>query len=88
MRGPRPGFLDLEIPKNSRYTQAMTKVQSLKREIQGLDQRSLGVFRSWFLRYDATAWERQLRRDARSGKLKKLSEEALAEQGSGKTREL
>jgi hypothetical protein len=88
MREPQRGFLDLEIPKNSRYTRNMTKVQLLKWEIRGLDQRSLGVFRSWFLQYDATAWERQLRRDARVGKLKKLKDEALADFRSGKTREL
>lgn len=82
------GFLDLVIPRNSGYTQAMTKVQLLEREIRKLDQRALGVLRDWFRRYDAAAWDRQIGRDARSGKLKNFSEEALAAHKSGKTREL
>jgi len=66
----------------------MTKVQRLEREIRKLDQRALGSLRDWFQRYDAAAWDRQIGRDARTGKLKKISEEALAAHKSGKTREL
>ncbi len=88
MRLYRRGILDLVIPRNSGYTQTMTKVQLLEREIRKLDQRALGALRDWFRRYDATAWDRQIGRDARSGKLKKLSEEALADHVSGKTRAL
>jgi hypothetical protein len=85
---PARGFLDLVILKNSGYTQTMTKVQLLEREIRKLDQRALGALRDWFRRYDAAAWDRQIGRDARSGKLKKFSEEALADHRSGKTRAL
>jgi hypothetical protein len=87
-QSPPHGFLDLVIPRNSGYTQNMTKVQLLEREIRKLDQRALGALRNWFQRYDAAAWDRQIGRDARTGKLKKISEEALAAHKSGKTREL
>ncbi len=66
----------------------MTKVQLLEREIKKLDRSSLEAFRNWFQHYDSDAWDLQIRRDARAGKLEKLSQEALAEHKSGKTRKL
>ena len=68
MREPVRGFLDLEIPKNSRLPRAVSKLQSLKREVRSLDPHTRETFASWLLSYDATAWERQLRRDERLGK--------------------
>ncbi|HBL18882.1 MAG TPA: hypothetical protein DD417_19510 [Elusimicrobia bacterium] len=66
----------------------MTKVQLLEREIKKLDRASLEIFRNWFRHYDSDAWDLQIQRDARAGKLDKLSQEALAAHKSGKTREL
>lgn len=60
----------------------------LEREIRKLDQRALGALRDWFQRYDAAGWDRQIGREARAGKLKKISEEALSAHKSGKSREL
>lgn len=66
----------------------MTKVQLLEREVKKLDRNSLSVFRDWFRRFDAAAWDRQMERDARSGKLGRFAEEALVAHKNGKTREL
>jgi hypothetical protein len=88
MRETVRGFLDPEIPMSPRYTKAMSKIQSLKREIRKLDERSLGAFRSWFLEYDLEEHDPRIQRDSRSGKLKKPSDEALSEPRSGKTRPL
>ncbi|MEK7656127.1 MAG: hypothetical protein AAB412_00075 [Elusimicrobiota bacterium] len=66
----------------------MTKVQLLEREVKKLDRSSLEAFRNWFQHFDSDAWDLQIQRDARSGKLGKLSREALAAHKSGKTREL
>jgi hypothetical protein len=88
MRGPRRGFLDLQVPKASGYTSTMTKVQLLAREIRKLDHRALGVFRNWFLHYDAGARDRQIGRDARSVKLKRFSDEVLRGHQLGQSREL
>lgn len=64
----------------------MTKVQLLEREVKKLDRASLEAFRNWFRRYDSDAWDIQIQKDARAGKLDELSKEALAAHKSGKTR--
>ncbi len=66
----------------------MTKVQLLEREVKKLNRTSLKTFRDWFHRYDSDAWDAQIQKDARSGKLDKLSKEALVAHKNGKTREL
>lgn len=66
----------------------MTKVQLLEREVKKLDRANLEAFRNWFRHYDSDAWDLQIQRDARAGKLDKLSNEALAAQKSGNTREI
>ena len=60
----------------------------LEREVKKLDRASLETFRNWFRHYDSDAWDLQILRDARAGKLGKLSHEALAAHECGKTREL
>jgi len=66
----------------------VTKVQLLVREVRKLDRAGLEVFQNWFLRYDSAAWDRHVRKDARSGKLAALAKDALAAHRSGKTRAL
>ena len=66
----------------------MTKIQLLEREVKKLDRASLEAFRNWFRRYDSDAWDLQIPKDARSGKLDALSKEALAAHAAGKTRAL
>ncbi len=66
----------------------MTRVQSLEHEIKKLNRSSLAMFREWFLKFDSDAWDQQIGRDVRSGKLKKLADQALASHRAGKTREL
>lgn len=66
----------------------MTKIQLLEKEVQKLDRADLEIFRNWFRRYDSDAWDAQIQRDARAGKLDALAQEALAARKSGKTRAL
>jgi len=66
----------------------VTKVQLLEREVKKLDRAGLSAFRSWFAHYDAAAWDEQIERDIRAGKLEKLSAEALSSHKAGKTREI
>lgn len=66
----------------------MTKLQRLEQEVRKLDRASLSAFREWFQKYDSDAWDREIERDARSGKLDKLAAEALAEHKAGKTRKV
>lgn len=66
----------------------MTKIQLLEREVKKLDKATLEAFRNWFQHYDSDAWDLQIQRDARAGKLGALAKEALSAHNIGKTREL
>lgn len=66
----------------------MTKVELLEREVKKLDRVGLKAFRNWFRRYDSDAWDIQIQKDTRAGKLDKLSKEALVAHKNGKTRAL
>ncbi len=66
----------------------MTKVQLLENEVRKLDKASLRVFRDWFMEFDSAGWDRQIARDARSGKLKEVFAEDLAQYKAGKSRPL
>ena len=41
--------------------------------------------RAWFLEYDWEAWNRQVERDARTGRLDALADKALRDHAAGKT---
>lgn len=60
----------------------------LELEVKKLDRAGLEAFRNWFHRYDSDAWDLQIQKDARAGKLDGLAKEALAAHKSGKTRAL
>ena len=66
----------------------MTKIQLLEREVKKLDRARLETFRNWFQRYDSDAWDLQVQKDVRAGKLDASAKEALVAHKSGKTRAL
>jgi hypothetical protein len=66
----------------------MTKLESLEEEIKKLSAEELAQLREWFLGRDAEAWDRQIERDAESGKLDKLFEKSVADHRAGKSREI
>jgi hypothetical protein len=59
----------------------MSTVQEIEAAISKLSEADLAELRSWI-------WERDIERDAASGKLNYLAEEALQEHRAGKTRRL
>ena len=63
-------------------------VENLERQVQTLSPEELAQFRAWFLEFDWAAWNRQLERDIRAGKLDGLAEKALRDHASGQTRTL
>ena len=67
---------------------SVTKVRLLEREVKKLDRASLAIFRNWFRRYDSDAWDLQIKKDARAGKLDELAQDALAVHKNEKTRML
>ena len=66
----------------------MSKIEELEQKVQALSPEELAQFREWFLEFDWAAWDRQLQRDVRAGKLDALAEKALRDHAAGKTKPL
>lgn len=66
----------------------MSKIEELEQQVQALSPEELARFREWFLEFDWAAWDRQLERDVRAGKLDALAEKALRDYAEGKTKPL
>lgn len=66
----------------------MTRVQLIEEEIKKLSPEELAQLREWVLELDAEQWEKELERDAASGKLEKIFEKSLADHRAGKSREI
>jgi hypothetical protein len=66
----------------------MSKIEELEQEKKALSPDELAQFRDWLLEFDWAAWDRQLERDVRAGKLDALAEKALRDHAAGKTKPL
>jgi hypothetical protein len=55
----------------------MTSVEALQQQIQQLSPRELAELRDWFFEFEWDAWDRQLDRDVKAGKLDRLGQKAL-----------
>jgi hypothetical protein len=65
----------------------MSKLEAIEKRISGLSAEELAEFRQWFAEFDAAAWDRQIERDVKAGKLDALADEALREHTAGKSTE-
>lgn len=63
----------------------MGKIENIEQQVQALSPEELAQFRAWFLEYDWAAWDRQIERDVRAGRLDDLAEKALRDHAAGKT---
>lgn len=66
----------------------MTKLEQLETEIKSLTPEEFAQLRNWLLELDAERWDQEFERDAKSGKLDKFFEQALADHQAGKSREI
>jgi hypothetical protein len=66
----------------------MGKIEKIAQEVQALSPEELGQFRAWFLEYDWAAWDHQIERDAKAGRLDDLAANALRDHAAGKTKPL
>lgn len=64
----------------------MSKLEKLEREIEELTPEERAAFREWFFAFEASAWDAELERDAKSGRLDRVAEDALADYRAGRTR--
>jgi hypothetical protein len=67
---------------------AMTRVEDIAKAVEQLPPAELASFRRWFEEYDAARFDEKIERDAKSGKLDRLAEAALADFQEGRTREI
>jgi hypothetical protein len=63
-------------------------VEDLEKAISELNPDELAKFRAWFEAYDAAQFDAKIERDARSGKLDQLAEQALDDFRKGRAREI
>jgi hypothetical protein len=64
----------------------MTRVEQLEQQIVQLDPDEFVQLREWLLEQDWAEWDRQIERDAASGKLDRLVNQASADHAAGKSR--
>ena len=65
----------------------MTTVDEIEKAVAKLPPEELAAFRAWFETFEAQRFDDALERDATSGTLDRLAEEALAAHRAGQTRE-
>jgi len=66
----------------------MTKLEQIEKSIAELSPEELKAFTAWFEGLQADMWDKQIEADAKSGRLDKLAEQALADHRAGRTRPL
>ena len=66
----------------------MPNLKSIEKAVESLPPSELAEFRRWFSEFDGAAWDRQIERDAASGKLDALGTEALTDYNAGSAQEL
>jgi hypothetical protein len=66
----------------------MSTVQEIETAVSKLSREQLSAFRTWFQKFDAEAWDRQLEEDIDAGRLDHLAEESLRDLCEGRYTEL
>ena len=69
------------------YSDVMT-LSDLEKAVGALAPDDLARFRAWFDEFDAARFDEKIERDAKSGKLDRLADVALADLRDGRAREL
>lgn len=66
----------------------MSRVEQLEQRIAELDADELKELRAWFALYDAEVWDRQIESDSKRGRLRRLVDQALADDRAGRSTDL
>jgi len=66
----------------------VSAIEEIKTAVRELPPEELSSFRAWFAEFDADAWDQQFERDAATGRLDALAEEALRDLREGRCRDL
>jgi major membrane immunogen (membrane-anchored lipoprotein) len=63
-------------------------VEDIEKALAQLPQDQLRIFRAWYEKFDADAWDKQIEADLANGKLAKIADAAIAEYKAGNTKKL
>jgi hypothetical protein len=66
----------------------MTTVEEIEKAVARLAPDQLAKFRAWFDEFDARLFDEKIERDAKSGKLDGLAEDAIRAYRKGRARDL
>lgn len=66
----------------------MSTVQEIETAVRKLSRDELSAFRSWFVEFDAAAWDHQFQEDVAAGRLDALADEALSDLQAGRCKDL
>jgi hypothetical protein len=66
----------------------MSTVEDIEQAVANLPPDELARFRRWFEEFEAARFDARIERDAKSGRLDRLADEALADMRAGRAREL
>ncbi len=66
----------------------MTKLEDIQKAVTQLTDEERTKLLAWLAELDAQAWDEQIERDAKAGKLDKLAAKAIAEDDTGLTTDL
>ncbi len=66
----------------------MTKVKDIESAIEKLSKDDLTEFRAWFEEFDAKLWDIKFEKDASSGRLDRVAEQALGDYNDGKCKKI
>ena len=62
----------------------MNTLREIESAVSQLRDEDLAEFRQWYAEFDAAAWDAEIERDALTGRLDPIAEEALAAFRAGK----
>ena len=65
---------------------SMTTLEDLEKAVAELSTGQLAQFRAWFDEFEAARFDERIEREAASGKLDRLAEQALADLRAGRAR--
>lgn len=63
-------------------------LEELEQAIEKLPQNELSQFRSWYEKFDADVWDKQIEKNSSEGKLDLLAQSAIKDHKSGKSKDL
>lgn len=66
----------------------MTTVEDIEKAVAELPPKELAAFRAWFEAFDGARFDEKMERDAASGKLDRLADEAIADYRAGRAHKL